>query len=152
MFDYPLADASLLERVRQCIRKAGVAHFITCGAEGYPRTRGMEDHNGGAAFIFHFFTSASTRKVAEIKANPRVTLGYYDKDSGDYACIFGQAAVLTDDATRAAFWQPAWTRYWPAGPTDPEYVVIRIVAEAVEFFDMGAETLKKGRIPESLRH
>jgi len=141
MFSYPPADAGLLERMRECIRKAGVAHFITCGPEGYARVRGMEDHNGGADFVFHFFTNLSTRKVAEIKANPRVTLAYYDKESGDYACIFGQATLLTDDAVRAAFWKPDWTRYWPAGPTDPQYAVIRIVAEAAEFFDMGSETL-----------
>jgi general stress protein 26 len=147
MFSFPPADAGLLQRVRALISRVDTAHLITAGAEGYPRARGMEDHNVGPDFVFYFFTGASSRKIAEIRANPRVSIAYYDPQSHDYVCVFGRAEVILDDATRRAFWEPAWTRYWPAGPTDPEFAIVRIIGEAFEYFDMQEEKLKCASIP-----
>jgi general stress protein 26 len=141
------ADASLLGRIRERICDTGVAHLITWGAEGYPRARGMEDENVGSDFVFYFFTGASSRKIAEIRADPRVAIAYYEPGSRDYICVFGQAEVITDDALRSSFWRDEWKRYWPAGPTDPEYVVVRILGEALEYFDMEKERLSLVAIP-----
>jgi general stress protein 26 len=107
----------------------------------------MEDHNVGEDFIFFFETDVSTRKVAEITANPRVSISYYCPAERDYICIFGRAELVTDDGLRAARWRDGWENYWPAGPTDPGYVVVRIMAEALEYFDMEAKQLRKVSIP-----
>ena len=143
MLDYPLADDQLLAQIRDRISKTTVAHLITIGPEGYPRARGMEDHNVGEDFIFYFATDASTRKVAEIQANPHVSVAYYHLKSRDYICVFGRAEVVMDDAERGEQWRDGWECYWPAGPTDPGYALVRVVAEAIEYFDMENERLRK---------
>jgi general stress protein 26 len=147
MFEYPLASDQLLGEIRRRIVGQEVASLITRGPEGYPRTRAMEDHNVGDDFIFHFYTDASTRKVAEIAAEPRVTIAYHCAGEGDYVCVFGRAEMVTDDAARAAHWREGWECYWPAGPTDPGFIVVRIVAEAIEYFDMHAKRVRNVTIP-----
>jgi len=146
-FKYPLASDQLLEQIRRRIAGATWANLITMGPEGYPRARAMEDHNVGEDFIFFFETDASTRKLAEIAANPKVSISYYCPDERDYICIFGNAEIVMDNDLKAARWREGWENYWPAGPTDPGYVVVRITAKALEYFDMEAKQLRKVSIP-----
>lgn len=152
MFDYPLASDQLLARIRRRIEQTGVAHLITHGAEGYPRVRAMEDHNVREDFIFFFATDAATRKIAEIEQNARVAVSYYHSPSGDYVCVFGLAERVTDDDERRAHWRDGWDAYWPAGASDPAYVIIRIVPQALEYFDMEAKQLRRVSVPQVRRH
>ena len=147
MFDYLLASDQLLAQVRRRIAGEKWASLITRGPEGYPRARAMEDHNVGDDFVFYFYTDASTRKMAEIAVDPLVTVAYYCPDGGDYICVFGRAEIVTDDAMRAEHWREGWECYWPAGPTDPGYAIVRIVAEAIEYFDMETKQLRNMRVP-----
>ncbi len=147
MWDYAPAEAGLLEQIRQRIAQAGGSHLITLGREGYPRARAMGDQLVSADWEFYMFTDKSSRKVAELQAEPRVAIGFYEPASHDYICVFGRAELVMDDATRAKFWRESWLRYWPAGPTDPEYAILRIVGEAVEYFDMATEKLHQVRLP-----
>jgi len=146
-FDYPLASDQLLDQIRRRIAGAEWANLITCGPEGYPRARAMEDHNVEEDFVFFFETDASTRKVGEVAADPKVTISYYCPDSHDYICLFGAAEIVTDEKLKAARWRDGWESYWPGGPTDPGYVVMRVVAEALEYYDMEAKQLRKVSIP-----
>jgi len=147
MWDYPPADAGLLQQIRQRIAQAGVSHLITHGSEGYPRARAMGDQCVDADWNFYMFTDKSTRKIAEITADPRVAIGFYEPQSKDYICVFGRAEIVLDDAERAKFWRPEWTRYWPAGPADPQYAIVRVAGEAIEYFDLPSEKMHKVRIP-----
>jgi len=149
MWKYPPADAGLLQQIRERIAQAGVSHLITRGSEGYPRARAMGDQLVSADWVFYMFTDKSSRKIAEIRAEPRVALGFYEPASKDYICVFGRADVVLDDAERARFWKDAWLKYWPGGPTDPEYAIVRIAGEAVEYFDMASEKLHKLSLPRA---
>lgn len=147
MWNWPPADAALLERIRERMEQAGVSHLITRGADGYPHTRAMGDQPLSADWTLRMFTDKSSRKVAEIRAEPRVAVGFYEPASKDYICAYGKAEIVLDDAERAHYWKDAWRKYWPAGPTDPEYVILRIAIEAIEYFEMATERSHKVCIP-----
>ena len=147
MWSYPPASASLLNTIRKRICQTDTASLITIGPEGYPRARAMADLNVETDFVFRFATPLSSRKISEIRANPHMAVSYLEPASKDYVCVFGRGEIVMDDAARASFWRPDWERYWPQGRTDPDYAIVRVVGEAIEYFDMEQDRLIKVALP-----
>lgn len=100
--------------------------LITQGVNGgYPQARPMHlvDHDRRAMW---FATSRASRKVQEILANGRVTVLFVDSARYNYAALHGQACVVEDRARQETLWRNEWEESWPRGPSDPDYVLIRV--------------------------
>ena len=99
--------------------------LITHCKDGYPQSRPMHlvDRDGSTLW---FATSRASRKVAQIEADPRVTVIFVDSTRFNYASIHGDAAVLSDPDREERLWRDEWRDDWPEGPADPDYVLLRI--------------------------
>ena len=60
---------------------------------------------------------------------------FYRPTDHSSVSALGKAEIVTDDATRKQYWKDKWTAYWKTGPTDPAYVLIRIVPKKVVLLD-----------------
>ena len=40
--------------------------------------------------------------------------------------LSGDIKIITDPEIGRKIWQEGWERYYPAGPTDPDYTVLRL--------------------------
>lgn len=77
-------------------------------------------------FTVYLATSRASDKIAEITADPRVSV-YYSRPllfRGVMLC--GKAEILDDQDLKAALWSNDWRIYWPDGPANPDYVVVRL--------------------------
>jgi general stress protein 26 len=120
------------ERFWDLIDRAEALLLITAGAEGFPRVRPMILVLREGATLW-FVTSAASRKVGEIRANPCVTVVALDRGGLSHASLSGRAEVVAEQETRARLWHEVWREEWPAGASDPDYLVVRVVAERGAF-------------------
>lgn len=96
-----------------------------CPEDDFPQSRPMHlvDHDGNTMW---FATSRSSRKVKQIESNPKVTVLFVDSARYNYASFHGTAVIVEDPARQQTLWRNEWEEDWPAGPSDPDYVIIRV--------------------------
>jgi len=118
----------MCERFWQIADSVPFPLLVTNGKDGYPQARPMRllDREGEGLW---FATSRSSRKVAEIDADPRVTVLFPRTDHFNYALLRGCAEVVDEDERKHALWRDEWRDDWPSGPTDPDYVLLRVIGE-----------------------
>lgn len=85
-------------------------------------------------------TGPETAKAKQIRANPVVDIQFQvAPDDFVHLMVRGRATVLDDQETRSRIWDVLdydLAQFWPGGPTDPGYCVIRVDPERVELSEM----------------
>jgi len=99
--------------------------LVTLGEDGFPWSRPMHLVDRDANLLW-FATSRASRKVAQIGQDPRVTVLFVDSRRFNYASIHGRAHVVVDPERERTLWQDDWRDDWPDGPSDPDYVLLRV--------------------------
>ena len=124
--------------IRDFFKTYAYANLITIDGDGFPKGRLMENLPYGDDLLCWFATGARSDKVREIRNNPRVSVVLYRPSDHSSICLQGEAEVVVEDATRAEKWKEAWAAYWPAGPADPGYALIKIVPRRITHLDWPA--------------
>ena len=70
-------------------------------------------------------TNPVTRKVEQIKKDPRVTLFYFDPSGPGYVTLLARAEVVTDPAEKAKRWKEDWAEFYKDKYRGGDYVLIR---------------------------
>ncbi|MCR4392382.1 MAG: pyridoxamine 5'-phosphate oxidase family protein [Candidatus Acetothermia bacterium] len=125
----------------EVMETAPAAYLTTIGADGYPHTRAMfnlrnrgqypnQAHlftNHQRDLLVYFTTNTSSGKVREIRANPRVSAYYCDPCQVKGVMLCGDMEIVDNSELRRALWNEGWERYYPGGPDDLDYTVLRLV-------------------------
>lgn len=111
---------------REIIATARYATLGTLGPDGHPQARVVDPFEPDSAFVVIVATNARSRKVAEIAADPRVTLLYLDAAGGSYVTVVGRAELVRDEASRLAFWKEEWAAFYQDRNLGEDYQLIRI--------------------------
>jgi general stress protein 26 len=124
-------DTEVLQLARDVIEKVRYGALITVGEAGQPRSRIVDAFAPDNDFVIYVATKPNTRKVEQIKNNPRATLFYFDAEERNYVSVMGKATLVDDLAIKQAKRRAADSdRIYPNFPDD--YLLIRIQPEAVE--------------------
>ena len=99
--------------------------LVTLGEDGFPESRPMHLVDRAANRLW-FATSRASKKIAQIEKNPHVTVLFIDSARFNYAAIHGRARVVVDAEREQSLWQDEWHDDWPDGPSDPDYVLLRV--------------------------
>lgn len=121
----PLATQAALELVD----RSDLLMLTTMDDKGYPETRVMFAMGHEALETFWFSTHTSSRKVAQIQADPRACVCVVDMDGFHGLSLVGRIEVLEDAATKERLWREGFERFFPLGAADPDYAVLRFVVE-----------------------
>ena len=84
---------------------------------------------------FWFFTYADSRKVREVRAEPRILLTYAEPKKQDYVALNGRAEVVQDPGKVKALWREPLRTWFPKGPDDPEIALLRVRIADAEYWD-----------------
>jgi general stress protein 26 len=101
--------------------------LITSDTAGQARARTIQFHGPDENFNFYVSTIPGTRKLQQIKDNPKVTLYFDNPEETAYVTVMGTATIHTDRETIVQHdWRTADSRarFWPDFPEG--YVLIRI--------------------------
>lgn len=103
-----------------------------------PRIRAMVNHRRtdinprasafarAAGFGVYFCTSAASGKARELRANPAASAYFALPRESKGVMLAGYAEVLGEMAPKEALWDDRWRVYWPAGPSDPDCLILRL--------------------------
>lgn len=104
--------------------------LITLDQEGRPRVRAMDPFDPDDDFAVWLGTNSNSRKVDQIKNDPRVTLYYLEENDAGYVMIYGTAYLVDDKEDKEKRWKPEWEAFYPG---DREgYLLIKIIPEWME--------------------
>lgn len=121
---------TLISSAREIMETARNCALITRDSAGRARARTMDPFSPDENMVVWFGTNANSSKVADIRRHPRVTLYYFDRESGAYVTIYGIARLVNDRAEKAKRWKEEWTNFYP--DREKTYLLIAVTPERLE--------------------
>jgi general stress protein 26 len=132
----PTTPEHLLEVARQTMEAAEFCFLITLDESGQSSARLMQPFGPEKDMTVWFGASPESRKVAEILEDDRVTLAYSYGPEAAYVTLIGTAQIESDAASRQRHWRDSFHEFWPAGPGDSSYIVIKFVPARIELMNI----------------
>lgn len=120
----------LMNAAKEIMTAAGTCALITLDEEGRPRVRAMDPFIPESDLTVWFGTNPKSRKVNQIKKDPRVTLYYLDSDASGYVMIHGIAQLVDDQKEKEKRWKDEWESFYPDKPEG--YLLIKVTPEWME--------------------
>ncbi len=123
----------MAERFWEIVEVIEFPLLLTNGEDGYPQARPMDLIHRDEATLW-FATSRASRKVVQITADPRVTVMFVETGRFNYVSVRGRAQIVTDETLRKRFWKEAWREEWPVGPSDNDYILLKVIGESGAYY------------------
>jgi general stress protein 26 len=120
----------LISVSREIIKLAGNCALITLDETGQPRARTMDPFSPDDDMVVWFGTNSNSRKVEQIRKDPRVTLYYFDKEGSGYVIIYGKAKLVDDPQLKETKWKEEWKDFYP--DRENGYLLIQVIPETME--------------------
>lgn len=120
----------VVNAAREIISSTNTCALITIDNEGIPRVRTMDPFLPENDFTVWFGTNPKTRKVDQIKNNPKVTLYYLASDDSGYVTIHGIAEIVNDEVEKEKRWKDEWEAFYQNKTND--YVLIKVSPKWME--------------------
>ena len=121
---------TMLVAAREIMNETTYCGLVTVDSTGQPQERTMNPFPLKEEFVIWFATSRTSRKVQELRSNPKVCVYYANHiDAKGYVSITGKAEVIDDKALlvkmKRAYWEgiPNWQE---------NFVLIKIVPKTLE--------------------
>jgi general stress protein 26 len=127
----------LLAAAREIVLKARYCALVTLGRDGQPQARIVDPLAPEPDLSVWIATSPLTRKVDEIRANPRVTLFYFDPSGPAYVTLHATAELVSDAQEKAKHWKEDWAPFYKDGPRGDDFVLIRARPTRLEIVSQG---------------
>lgn len=132
----------LVAAAREIMTTSRYCALITSDARGRTNARTMDAFAPDEKLIVWLATNPRSRKVTEIRRDPRVTLYYFDRDHQAYVTIHGTARLVNDRDEKGRHWKEEWNAFYPNRNKD--YLLIKVVPARLEVVDT-----KKGIVGDS---
>lgn len=126
----PVDRRSMLDAARAIMTKVGICSVITVDETGRPQARAIDVFPPDDQMVVWFATNPKTRKVAQIKRDPRVTLYYYDPTAMEYVTLLGRARLVADPAEKQKRWKDSFRAFWP--DRGEGYLLVEVTPERLE--------------------
>lgn len=114
---------ALLAAARAIMDAARYCAVITTDKAGRPQARTVDPFPPDTDMVVWFATNPKSRKVAELRRDPRVTLHYFDSRSPQlgYVTLLGRARLVDDPAEKQKRWNHERVRTFIDIPTSPGF-------------------------------
>jgi general stress protein 26 len=124
---------SLLAAARDMMELTPYCALITLDASGHPRARTMDAYPVGEDMVIWMGTSTATRKVAEIRNDPRVTVYFAHPEHQGYVTVYGTAALIDSPEEKDKRWKKEFEQYFPEGKKS--FILIAVTPQRIEVTD-----------------
>lgn len=119
-----------INTAKEIMNNSGNCALITLDKEGRPRVRVMDPFSPEEDLTVWLGTNPKSRKVDQIRNDPRVSLYYYDQDAVGYVMIEGIAQLVDDIKEKETRWKANWDAFYPNRNED--YLLIKIIPNWME--------------------
>jgi general stress protein 26 len=133
---------------REVIRAAEYCALVTVDADGQPRARTVHAFPPREDMVVWIATRPVTRKVEQIRANPKVTLYYFDAERLEYVTLMGHARLVDDLDEKTARREFLSDELYPQWPDD--CLLIEVTPAWLEVQAKGVEPDARTWRPQSV--
>ena len=139
-----------LAAAHETIAAVPICWLATRSLEGGTNARAVNSSAGAPgsdSWTRRFLVRRSSRKVAEMRAAPDVTLAFQHPSGERYVALGGRAMIVEDIAEMRTLWSSDLDAQFPSGFADANMVVIRVDVDRIEVHVRGltAEPFGAGR-------
>ncbi|MHC4274922.1 MAG: pyridoxamine 5'-phosphate oxidase family protein [Planctomycetota bacterium] len=116
------------------------AYLASIDSEGFPQIRAMlnlmnhrqypklaelftSDRDG---LVVYFTTNTSSEKMRQMEANPKVAVYFCHPEKYHGLMLRGSVEIVSDQRLKHDIWHDGWEQYYPEGPDDPDYTILRL--------------------------
>ena len=107
-----LSRAELLSVAREVMAAAPYVALATVDGEGRPAVRAMDAIAPDDDMVVWLATNPRSRKVDQMRAQPRVALHYLDADGPGYVTLIGIVRMVDEPAEKSRHWKESWTPFY----------------------------------------
>ncbi len=125
-------------RLNELIGNFEVAMLTTIRPNGDLHSCPMAAQPAEADGTLWFLSASDTEKVEAVRTIQRVNVAYADHASQRYVSITGFCELVRDHAKTRALWKPQYSTWFPAGPDDPNLILLKINVQRAEYWDATA--------------
>jgi general stress protein 26 len=129
-----------LAAARETIAAVPICWLATRSLEGGTNARAVNSsagRSGSDEWCRRFLVRRSSRKVAEIRAAPLVTLAFQHPSGDRYIALGGRAAIIEDVAEMRTLWPSQFDAQFPPGFADANMIVVRVDVDRIEVHARG---------------
>jgi general stress protein 26 len=126
------APSQILAVATDLIRAARYGTLVTVDEGGQPQARVVDPFSPEPDMTVWLATRPVTRKVAQIRKNPRVSLLWFDPARKGYVTLLGTATLVDDPAEKAKRWKPEWKEFYDDENRGADYLLIRVKPTRLE--------------------
>ena len=123
-------SASQVKDAEEFIRGLVYGIVATNNPETGARLSALNNLDGQTLKTLHFGTDATSQKVKNIQADPRMEVMFTNADGGQ-VMLSGTAEIDTDTETKQAFWQDWMNEYSPEVAAGTGVCIIRFKPESI---------------------
>ena len=128
-------ERNMQEKAINLLAQCKNVTLVSIDANGYPRPVQMSKIGTKGFQEVWMTTSAVSMKTRDFKENNKAGLCY--DHYGDSVALRGTVEVITDNSIRNEMWQDEFIYYFPNGPVDPDYVLLRFIGSEATFWING---------------
>ena len=121
------------EHLYDILKDFDTAMLVTQTPDGGIHARPMAVAELSAESDAYFVTSMEAAKVAEITAQPLLTITF--QSSNQFASVTGIGTVTRDQAQIDRLWNAGWEIWFPKGKSDPSVTLIKFQARDGEYWN-----------------
>jgi general stress protein 26 len=122
----PPSQASIITAATDIMRLARYCTLVTIGEDGRPQARIVDPFAPEADLTIWIATNPLTRKIQDIRRDPRVTLLYFNHAKSEYVTVLGTAQIETDPQLKASHWKTDWAGLYKDDNRGDDYVLLRV--------------------------
>lgn len=114
----------------------GSRDAIVCSIDenGYPNAKSMFRVKNEGLCNFWFSTNTSAIRTRHWLERPMACIYFVNANDFHGLMLTGKMQVYTDNETKLAFWKEGDEKYYPLGPTDPDYCILRFMADKGNYY------------------
>ena len=124
------AAAQVMEKARYCA-------LVTIGRDGHPQARVVDPFPPERDLTVWIATNPITRKVEQIRTDPRVTLFYFDPSGPGYVTLLAKAELVSDPVEKARHWKEEWAAFYANKNRGEDFILIRCKPIRLELVSYG---------------
>jgi general stress protein 26 len=125
----------LLDAARETIAAVPVCWLVTRSVEGGTNARAVSSSAGSPRsdqWTRRFLVRRSSRKVAEMREAPMVTLAFQHPSGERYIALRGRATIIDDVVEMRTMWSSDLDSHFPPGFADANMIVIQVDVDRIE--------------------
>jgi general stress protein 26 len=129
-----------LAAARETIAAVPICWLATRSLEGGTNARAVNSRAGAPGsdeWTRRFLVRRGSRKVAEMREAPSVTLAYQHPSGDRYVALGGRAELIDDVAEMRTIWSDDLDAHFPPGFADANMIVVRLDVERIELHVRG---------------